>query len=265
MSTVQLTSGARLLLGAESRGRLFGDRLVLEKGITNLENGTGFRVVALGLTIQPERGTSAALVTFETNRRVRVASARGGLRVLNSKGEVVANLAAGSALAFEPQVQGLNEITRVTGRLENLSGHYVLVDEVTHVVVEVVGPGIAREVGNRVEIIGAADRSATPASDASQVIRIRELRSLGKAEAVAESAGAGRQSSTSTSKAAPKASASASNPVPAAGSTAPKIAGAHTVAAGTLAVIGGVAVAAVFGGFAAAEATSTESQNALSR
>ena len=143
-----------------------------------MENGTGFRLIALGLTIQPERGVSLARVSYEGSRRVRVASTRGGLRVLNSNGEVVANLAAGSALAFEPQAEASN-ITRVTGKLENLSGHYVLVDEVTHIVVEVVGPGIAKEVGNRVEIFGVTDGGATPVSDASRVLRIRELPKLG--------------------------------------------------------------------------------------
>ncbi len=120
-SSVQLTSGARFLLDAESRGHLFGDRLVLEKGSTNLENGTGFRLVALGLTIQPERGVSIARVSIEGTRRVRVSSTRGGMRVLNSNGEMVANLAAGAALSFEPQAEASN-ITRVTGKLESLSG-----------------------------------------------------------------------------------------------------------------------------------------------
>lgn len=272
-SSVQLASGTRFLLGADSRGHLYGDHFVLEKGFTNLEKGAGFRLIALGLTIQPDRGSSAALVSFDGARRVRVASTGGGLRVLNSKGQIVANLAPGSALAFEPQAQGLSEITRVTGRLENLSGHYVLVDEVTHIVVEVVGLGIAKEVGNRVEIIGAADRAATPVSDASQVIRIRELRSLGKAEAVAEAAGTGKQSPVNAGKSAPKTASQTSQTtpppvdkgVPAAGKAAPRIATARTVAAGTIAVVGGVAVGAVFGGLAVAESLPGQQQTPISR
>ncbi len=256
-SSVQLSSGARFLLGAESRGRLFGDRLVLEKGSTSLENGTGFHLVALGLTIQPERGVSVARVTFDGTRRVRVVSTSGGLRVLNANGQLVANLAPGTALAFEPQAEA-SDITRVTGRLENVSGHYILVDEVTHIVVEVVGPGIAKEVGNRVEIFGAMDRAATPVSDASRVIRIREVRSLGKADAVAEAAGTGKgkRAAANTAKSVPE-DASTAKSVPAgktAPQSAPQIASARKVAAGSVAVVGGIAVAAIFGGLAAAEA-----------
>jgi hypothetical protein len=262
-SSVQLSSGARFLLGADSRGRLFGDRLVLEKGATNLENGPGFHLVALGLTIQPDRGTSAALVSFDGTRRVRVVSSRGGLRVLNSSGQVIANLAPGTALAFEPQAVS-SEITRVTGKLENLSGHYVLVDEVTHIVVEVVGPGVAKEVGNRVEIFGAADRAATPISDATQLIRVRELRSLGKAEVVAEAAGTGK-GPANAKKGPPKTTADAGNTVPGAAKSGapPRIATARTVSLGSVAVVGGVVVAAVFGGLAVADVAS--SQNPVSR
>src|SRR5262245_28529856 len=76
-SSIQLNSGARMSLGADSRARLFGDRLVLEKGGTNIENSTGFRLVALGLTIQPDRSASTGSVIFDSPRRVRVSAATG--------------------------------------------------------------------------------------------------------------------------------------------------------------------------------------------
>lgn len=227
-SSVQLNSGARVSLAAESRGRLFGDRLVLEKGATNLDNSTGFRLVALGLTVQPDRGSSTGSVVFEGPNRVRVSAVSGSLRVLNISGQLVANLPQGAALAFEPQ-QGPSNVSRVSGCLEAKSGHYTLTDEVTNVTVEVAGDGVEKEAGNKVEVNGVTDPTATPAGGASQLVRAREIRRVakgcgGKAVAVAAAAGTG---------------------------------GAVGAAAGTgigittVAIVGGVAAAAAIGGLAA--------------
>src|SRR4029453_18007875 len=57
-SSVRLAGGARLSLAADSRGKLYSDRIILEKGETRFENGVGFHLEALGLTIRPERGFS---------------------------------------------------------------------------------------------------------------------------------------------------------------------------------------------------------------
>jgi hypothetical protein len=228
-SSVQLNSGARIALASESRGRLFGDRLVLEKGGTDLENSTGFRLVALGLTIQPDRGASTGSLIFESPRRLRVSAVTGSFRVLNTSGQLIANLAAGSALAFEPQ-QGPSNVARVSGCLENKSGHYLLTDEVTNVTVEIAGNGVAQEAGNKVEVTGATDPTATPASDASQLVRAREIHRIAKgcgSKAVAAAAGTG-------------------GAIGAAGASA-----GGGIAITTVAIVGGVAAAAVVGGFAA--------------
>src|SRR6185369_12080000 len=43
-SAVRITGGARLFLSPDSRGKLFSDRIVLEKGETRLENGAEFHL-----------------------------------------------------------------------------------------------------------------------------------------------------------------------------------------------------------------------------
>ena len=53
-SRMDLVSGTRLELGADSRARFFGDHLVLERGQSVLHKAQGFRVEARGLTILPD-------------------------------------------------------------------------------------------------------------------------------------------------------------------------------------------------------------------
>ncbi len=234
-SSVQVSNGARLSLTADSRGRIFGDRLVLEKGSGTLENSIGFKLVALGLTIQPERANSTGNIVIENRNRIQVRSSSGALRVLNANGQLVANLSAGSALAFEPQ-GGPSNATRVLGCLEQKAEHYLVTDEVTNVTVEVAGSGVANEAGNRVEITGTLDPAATPSGKATQLVRVREVRRVTK--------GCG------------------SSAAAAGGAKGPGISGAAT---GTIAIIGGVAAAAVLGGLAAADALPGQATNASSR
>jgi hypothetical protein len=102
-SLVRFAGGARLSLSPESRGKLYSDRIILEKGEIRLENGIGFHLEALGLIIRPDREISTGRIGLLGTSRVRVAARTGSFRVLNARGVLVANVAAGSALVFEPQ------------------------------------------------------------------------------------------------------------------------------------------------------------------
>jgi hypothetical protein len=223
-SHLELSSGAKVLLGAESKARFYGDHMTLEKGDGQLEKASGFRLEARGLTIQPETGNASARVALAGSARVELAALSGSFRVLNARGVLVANVGAGRALALEPQVS--ETTTKLAGPLSKVGGHYLLTDEITNVTVELTGQGLAKEVGNRVEITGTMDPTATPVTDASQVIRVKEVKRLGKGTAGSPGAAAG-------------------------GGTVGG--GGHlAISATTIAIIGGVAAAATLGGLAAA-------------
>ena len=230
VSSLELTNGTRLTLGLTSRGRVYGDHMVLERGESRLERGSDYHVEALGLTIKPETGNTSGRLSLVGAARVRVAALTGSFRVLNSRGMLVANIGIGSALDFEPQASSTSGLAKVTGVVQRKNGHLTLTDETTNVTVEITGPGVEREVGNRVEVIGSTDSSFTPVPEASEYIRVTQVRRIGKGPAVASGA------------AAPAGAA------PTAGSAG----GIANVSTGTLVIIGGVAVAATVGGLAAA-------------
>lgn len=235
-SAIALQSGAKLQLGAGSRGRLFGDRLLLERGSTQIDNGIGFHVEALGLTVQPDRAAATGRLLIQ-NGKLQVASLTGGFRVLNASRQVIANLPPGTLLAFEPQA-GSSSQTRVTGCLEARSGRYLVTDQTTNVTVEVTGNGLPPEAGNRVELTGQMDPSATPTAGATQLIRVSSVRRLEKGcGSGAAAAGAGGAAAGG-----------------AAGGGAAASGAGGGITAGTIAIIGGVAAGAAIGGLAAADA-----------
>jgi hypothetical protein len=226
-SRMELASGAKVLLSAESKARFYGDHMILEKGEGRLEKAEGFHFEARGLIVQPETGNASARVALAGVARVEVAALSGSFRVLNARGLLVANIGSGRSLVLEPQAA--DTISKVTGTLRHVNGHYLLTDETTNVTVELAGPGLSKEVGNRVEVTGGMDPTATPVTDASQFIRVTAVTHLGK-------------------------SAAGSSGAAAAGQGGPSAAGAGHMAISvtTIAIIGGVAAAATLGGLAAA-------------
>lgn len=236
-SRMELSSGAKVALGADSKAKFYGDHMVLEKGESRLEKAQSFNFVALGLTIQPETGNASGRVAIGTGANVEVAAITGSFRVLNARGLLVANVRTGKFLTLEPQPTVT--VTKLTGILRQASGHFLITDETTNVTVELMGPGLAKEVGNRVAITGTMDSTAVPVTDASQLVQVTTLTHLGSGVGAAP---AGK------------------------GGGPPKIAvGGLKVSVTTIAIIGGVAVAATLGGLAAAGKLPGQGSSSISR
>ena len=262
-SSVELASGARLTLGADSRGQIFGDHLVLERGQGDMAKTVGVRLQARGLTVQPETGDSTGRVRLAGANKVQVEVLKGSFRILNSNGLLVAKLIPGSAMAFEPQAT--STLTRISGRLSvKAGGHMVMTDETTHVTMEVVGKDgvvskdLEKLAGQRVSINGALDPAAAPVSDASQLVRVSNVTLLAQAGAAPAGSASGASgtaggSAAGGSTAGGTGAGGAAAGGAAAGGTA---AGATALGVGltTVAIVGGVAAAAVVGGLAASGA-----------
>ncbi|MGA3201305.1 MAG: hypothetical protein ABSF12_02295 [Bryobacteraceae bacterium] len=244
-SRMELSSGARVSLGAESKARFYGDRMILEKGEGKLEKADGFHFEARGLTIQPETGSASARVVMGNGTRVEVAALSGSFRVLNARGLLVANLTSGRALALEPQA--VETASKLTGTLRVVSGHYLLTDETTNVTAELAGAGLSKEVGSRIEVTGAMDPTATPVTDASQFIQVSAVKHLGKGSAGGSGAAAAGKGGA------------------AAGSAAGGSTGVGIGTGATIAIIGGVAAAATLGGLAAAGKLPGQGSSSVSR
>ena len=179
-SSLQLTSGAHIALSSDSKGRVYGDHILLEKGGGEMEHLVGYRVEARGLTLQSQTGLAKAQVALAGAHMVQVAALTGSFRVLNAQGMLVANLTPGSALEFDPQAASQGEPWKLTGCLRSAAGHFTLTDDTTAVTVEATGAGLDRESGNRIEILGAMDPAATPVSGASQLIRVSQVKHIAR-------------------------------------------------------------------------------------
>ena len=222
-SRLRLRDGTRVELAAGSRVSVFQNRTLIEKGLGEFHAAPSYEIEARGLRISSAREGSIVRVRLDGEKMVLVAALNGPARVFKTSGALIANVADGATLRFEPQALP-ESAARMSGCLLRKSGRFILIDQTANIVVELLGDAtqLSAQLGNRV------DASAQPPEGASQVVRVTVIEQIGPGGCVAAAQSAGAELP-----------ASASVPAPAA---KPK----HTGA-----VIAGVAVAGAGGAVAA--------------
>jgi hypothetical protein len=176
-SQLQLNNGARMQLAAESRGIVYRDRLVLEKGTSLIQSGSTSQVEANSLRIRPASESAGAQVSIGQSGTVQVAALRGPVRVTAANGVLLANLQEGKTIDFTPDSSaGPAPPTTVTGCLESSSGKFLLTDEASLVRFEILGASLDKEVGRRVQL----DGTVTPVPDSLSQIQSANVKELSK-------------------------------------------------------------------------------------
>jgi hypothetical protein len=241
-SQLQLNNGARMQLAAESKGIVYKDRLVLEKGVGRVDHAGNFQVEANSLRIRPASDASA-VVSLRGSGMVEVAALYGPVRVTASNGVLLSSLQAGKTVDFTPEAAGQPAgPTVITGCLESSEGKFLMTDEASLVRFELVGTGLDKEVGRRVQVSG----TVAPVPDSMSKVQSTEVKELAK-----------KCSNHPTAAAAAGVGAAG-----AAGAAGASAAGGGTIAAigaaiATHAVIAGVIVAGVATGAAVAVVKTT--------
>jgi hypothetical protein len=103
-SRLQLKNGSSVQLSSESRGKIYSDRLVLEKGVTQVQTAKPFQVDTPFVRVSGTENSSAKVSMH--GKTVQVASLTGTLNVSNASGVFVAKVAPGMALEFSPADAG---------------------------------------------------------------------------------------------------------------------------------------------------------------
>ena len=245
-SQLQMKNGAHVRLEAGSRAKVLEGRVILEKGLGELDSSSAYSVEAHSLQISNVGPNSVARVRITSPNQVVVAALRGPVRVSNGAGLLIANIAAGGSLSFDPQ-DGAAGPTKVTGCLSSREGKFVIVDDTTKLTMEVRGTVVEKEAGNRVQITGASAAGSPTVTGASQIVNVSELKRISKGGACSSKAGAGTAA----------AGTAAAGTAAAAAGTGAAAAGISTAA--TVAIVGGVAIAGTVGGLAASGALSGSS------
>lgn len=241
---LELNNGTRLQLGINSRGKVYSDRLILEQGESQFKAGatSKFGLEARTLRIVPADASTVAHVAMVGPSRVHVSALTGTVQVRNASGIMVAALAAGKALEFEPQA-GATAPSKLTGCVVNKDGRFFITDETTNVTVELRGAGLEKQAGHKVEITGSQLPGVTPAepsyNHAGQVVQVSALKSVSnKCSLPAGVAAAAGGAAAGGAAAGAAAGGAAAGGVAAAGVSTAVVAGVVVAAAATATTVG---------------------------
>lgn len=172
-SMLRLNSGVRIKLDADTRGRVYHDRALLERGSGTFELGGSFQVLAGALRISgaTESSASSARIGFRGVKTVQIAALQGSVRVQTLFGVVVANMPAGEAFEFTAPTDDDEYVTKMTGRVRREGARYFLEDEISKVQVELRGDLVAKHAGQRVVVNGVmrAGVNGTPILQVSEL------------------------------------------------------------------------------------------------
>jgi hypothetical protein len=102
-SSLSLRDRAQVDLGVHSRGRVYGDHLVLEDGVGRLTRAKNFTLQAGPLRIVPDGNGSNVSVT-STEGSVQVTSLSGKARVVDTNGSLLAKVDPGMTAIFAAPV-----------------------------------------------------------------------------------------------------------------------------------------------------------------
>ena len=205
-SKLRLNGGARLEIGAESQIRVFANRAVLERGAGQVEGPPAYSLEALTLRISAGAPKAIARVRLDGGDAVLVSALNGPVRVSTATGLLVATLAPGKSLRFQPD-SATEDSFEVTGCLLRKSGRLIVVDSTSNQIFEVRGgPDLATGLGNRVTVKGTEVAGAQPMEGAAHLIAVQSVTDVAPGGCLATAAGVGADpppGATTVPKAAP--------------------------------------------------------------
>ncbi|HVV44837.1 MAG TPA: hypothetical protein VHC72_06515, partial [Bryobacteraceae bacterium] len=179
---------------------------------------------------------ASATVSMRMPGIVEIAALTGNVRVFNAAGLNIANLVPGRALDLRPQDAGASAPSSMVGCAVKVGNNTLLTDETSNVTVQLRGTAV--RTGRRVQITGAMVPNSTPASPATQVINVTNVKQVGGAckagTAAAAAAGGAAAGGAAAGGSAGAAGAAAAGTAAGVGTTAAVVAGVSAAAvAGT--------------------------------
>ena len=168
---LRMDKGAAITMSTNSRGTLYSDRMVLQRGESELTAPQAFQLEVEGLHVAAIGPNSQGVVSLKPGKTVEVSSLSGTFNVSNDHGVALASISPGRAMTFAFQSGSSGSAFTGTGKVSFSDGHYYLTVKGTGAKYEINGNGLAKLVGKEVTITGTI-QSATATGGALDVVDI---------------------------------------------------------------------------------------------
>lgn len=165
-SELALPNGVKVHLAAHSAVRVWKDRIELTRGSGQVLAPATFTVRTGAVSVEGTRYR----VGLHPDARLEVTSLAGSARVLSSNRTLLATVPAGRNLTFAMQ----QPMTRSGCLLYKGNGFILQVDDSPEVL-QLTGPSLAQNLGNRVQVTGVPSAAPATISPAATILNVSEL------------------------------------------------------------------------------------------
>ena len=242
-SQATLRNGVTIQLASASSASVSENRLTLWKGAGQVAAPESYEIQAGGLAIRSAGGTGRFLVGWSAGGEIEVSALTGSARVANAgSGLVLASIPAGRRMNFALQAGAAGTVTR-TGCLLYKDGHFLMQDQNTQEVIELLGQNLAANLANRVTVTGTASSAKPTLNIATSVLNVTNLVAQQQGGCLSVAAALDAQTTITNVPAAPNAPPSPGAPKPPLPSANTGMSTGAKVAIGGLVVGGGVGAA----------------------
>jgi hypothetical protein len=173
---LRLTSKAVVTVLRDSRGTLYRDHFVLQRGEAQLGLTDSFRIQANGVVVVPAEEHSSGTVSIDSANAVTVEAKNGTLEIRNSVGATVARVRPGHPLTFSSLADKSSAEFSALGTVSLENGRYYLNSSETGTKYEVKGDNLQNYDGTSVVASGVLE-AAAPAAGIAGVLLANSIQS----------------------------------------------------------------------------------------
>jgi hypothetical protein len=173
---LRLAGNAEITLLRDSRGTLYRDRLVLQRGTAQLGLTDSFRVQASGVLVVPVEEHSSGIVSIDAGNAVTVEARNGTLEIRDSSGAGIARVRPGHPLTFSSVNDKLSGEFSANGVVTAENGHYYLSSSDTGMRYEIKGDNLQSYDGSPVFASGLLE-AAAPGTEAAGLLLASSIQS----------------------------------------------------------------------------------------
>jgi hypothetical protein len=179
--------GAVVTLNVNSRGTIYRDHLLLQRGSVQLGSANAFRVLANGLVVEPSGSDSRGVVGIDDANAVMVEAQKGTIEIKNAAGATVAAVHPGHPLSFSSVSGKSSSEFSAEGTVSSENGHYYFTASETGEKYELKGSNLKSHDGASVVASGILE-GAAPAAGIAGILLSSSLQSSNSIPMLGQSA-----------------------------------------------------------------------------
>ena len=176
VSRVHLASGTDFELSPHSSGTIYADHVVLNSGTVHGQIQDDYRLQAQNLVLKPTQKNTHAAVQI-ASAGVTVAVPAGSADIGTAQGMLLSHMEPGTALNYATSADAAyqSQTIKMYGVIDQHEDHYLIRDQYTNVVTELVGDVPTRDVNKLKMITGEVLDTKSTIPHVDRMVRIVKL------------------------------------------------------------------------------------------